>query len=63
MYSIFSALQYMHNNNIVHRDLKPENILISQDLSEIKVSDFGLSTAYSSLMTKQCGTLTYMAPE
>lgn len=42
----------MHNNNIAHRDLKPENILISSDLTEIKVSDFGLSTGYSSLMTK-----------
>jgi calcium/calmodulin-dependent protein kinase I/SNF-related kinase len=53
----------MHDNNIVHRDLKPENVLISCDLSKVKVTDFGLSTTYSSLMIKQCGTLTYMAPE
>ncbi|CAD8160219.1 unnamed protein product [Paramecium octaurelia] len=63
MYSIFNALQYMHNNNIAHRDLKPENILVTHDLSFVKVTDFGLSTGYSSLMTKQCGTLIYMAPE
>ncbi|CAD8073351.1 unnamed protein product [Paramecium sonneborni] len=63
MYSIFNALQYMHNNNIAHRDLKLENILITHDLSLLKVSDFGLSTGYASLMTKQCGTLIYMAPE
>lgn len=52
MYSIFNALQYMHNNNIAHRDLKPENILVTHDLSFVKVTDFGLSTGYSSLMTK-----------
>ncbi|CAD8083827.1 unnamed protein product [Paramecium sonneborni] len=63
MYSIFNALQYMHNNNIAHRDLKLENILVNQDLSLLKVSDFGLSTGQASLMTKQCGTLIYMAPE
>ncbi|CAK61590.1 unnamed protein product (macronuclear) [Paramecium tetraurelia] len=63
MYQIFNALQYMHNNNIAHRDLKPENILVTHDLSLVKVTDFGLSTGYASLMTKQCGTLIYMAPE
>lgn len=52
MYSILNALQYMHNNNIAHRDLKPENILVTHDLSLVKVTDFGLSTGYSSLMTK-----------
>lgn len=42
----------MHNNNIAHRDLKPENILVTHDLSLLKVTDFGLSTGYTSLMTK-----------
>lgn len=57
MRGIFRALEYIHSNNIVHRDLKPgmiviestyfvENILLadSNDLSSIKVADFGLSS-------------------
>lgn len=57
MRSIFSALKYIHSEGIVHRDLKPgkksnlasliyiENILLKDknDLSSIKICDFGLS--------------------
>ena len=42
--NILLALAYMHKNNIVHRDLKPENILVNEDLSCVKLSDFGLSS-------------------
>ncbi|CAD8181692.1 unnamed protein product [Paramecium pentaurelia] len=61
--NILQALAYMHNNNVVHRDLKPENILVNDDLSCVKLSDFGLSQVQNQLMTKQCGTLIFMAPE
>ncbi|CAD8092969.1 unnamed protein product [Paramecium sonneborni] len=61
--NILTALAYMHKNNVVHRDLKPENILVNEDLSCVKLSDFGLSSVQNQLMTKQCGTLIYMAPE
>ncbi|CAD8171668.1 unnamed protein product [Paramecium octaurelia] len=60
---ILQALTYMHKNNVVHRDLKPENILVNEDLSCVKLSDFGLSSVQNQLMTKQCGTLIFMAPE
>lgn len=50
--SILQALVYMHHNNVVHRDLKPENVLIKEDLSSVKLSDFGLSSVHNSLMTK-----------
>ena len=45
---IFEAVEYIHNNGIVHRDLKPDNILIGDinDLSTIKIADFGLSAKY-----------------
>jgi len=63
--SILEALAYIHEKNIVHRDLKPDNILISDDLSCVKLGDFGLSVGYKHEihMKKQCGTITYMAPE
>lgn len=61
MYSIFSALQYMHNNNIVHRDLKPENIIfVSEDqYSTLKVIDFGTSRKFerNQNMSKRLGTV------
>ncbi|CAD8176229.1 unnamed protein product [Paramecium pentaurelia] len=61
--NILQALAYMHKNNVVHRDLKPENILVNEDLNCVKLSDFGLSSVQNQLMTKQCGTLIFMAPE
>lgn len=36
MFSIFSAISYLHSRGVVHRDLKPNNILVNQDL-EIKI--------------------------
>lgn len=64
-----SAVEHVHSKNYVHRDLKPENILIddSDDLSSVKLADFGLSAsfrinlAYS--LTERMGTLLFMAPE
>jgi serine/threonine protein kinase len=54
----------------VHRDLKPENILIEKDLrteevTQIKVTDFGLSKIVvpDEVMTDSCGTPAYVAPE
>jgi serine/threonine protein kinase len=66
MKCIFSAMEYMHGNNIVHRDLKPgkiliyfltiyiDNILVGDvnDLSSVKVADFGLSVKYESFVCK-----------
>jgi len=67
--SLLSAVEHVHSKNYVHRDLKPENILINDenDLSSIKLADFGLSasfrinTTYS--LTEKMGTLLFMAPE
>lgn len=45
MRSFLSALEHLHQNLIVHRDLKPENLLLAStdDLSSVKIADFGLS--------------------
>ena len=66
---IFEAMEYLHNNNIVHRDLKPDNILIADanDLTTIKIADFGLSAKYEHAcycsLDQQVGTLIFMGPE
>jgi len=62
-----SAIDYLHEMGIVHRDLKPENLLLrdSNDLSEVKLADFGLSKIVSQkiMMQTACGTPGYVAPE
>lgn len=69
MGSIFRSLHYIHSINIIHRDIKPDNILVSnyEDLSKIKMADFGLSTKldfyYPKTATSKCGTMLFMAPE
>jgi len=64
---ILSAIIYLHSKQICHRDIKPENIMLSKenDLSRIKVLDFGLSAQnFDKLINNDyCGTYIYMAPE
>jgi serine/threonine protein kinase len=69
MRNLLSAVEHVHSKNFVHRDLKPENILIDDynDLSSIKLADFGLSASFrinqSYSLDERMGTLLYMAPE
>jgi calcium/calmodulin-dependent protein kinase I len=63
---IIDAIRYCHSMGIAHRDLKPENLLYAtkDPSSIIKISDFGLARGFENdLMTTQCGTPTYIAPE
>ena len=65
---LLNALSYLHYScDICHRDIKPENIMFTEkdDISHIKLLDFGLSTDSfeSKLKMQNCGTITYMAPE
>lgn len=45
VFQILAGLNYCHQCQVLHRDLKPENILITDDLSEVKLCDFGLARA------------------
>jgi serine/threonine protein kinase len=73
------GIRFLHSFEIVHRDLKPENIMVvidedSQEISNIKIIDFGFSNYLSKLTEKstECislgiiellaGTPNYIAP-
>lgn len=62
------GMAYLHSARppIIHRDLKSQNIFIMDDWSA-KIGDFGLSrfkaSSAGALMTAQCGTFHWMAPE
>lgn len=67
MKQAFSALKYLHFNKISHRDIKPENFLLKHkdDITNIKLIDFGLSKDYSesNVMQTPSGSPYYIAPE
>lgn len=62
---ILKAILFLHRSNIIHRDLKPENILISnpEDLTSVKIIDFGLSVLNKKDEKYRVGSPYYMAPE
>ena len=66
--NILQGLVYLHQNKIINRDLKPANILLNRDLSEVKITDFGISTNVKQSKTliqrtSGVGTYIYRSPE
>jgi serine/threonine-protein kinase len=60
------GLAVTHDKGIVHADIKPANILLSTDCSSVKLADFGLSQALTSMRASQSGvrgTSLFIAPE
>jgi len=63
---LVSAIKYCHDRDVVHRDLKPENLLLTsrEDDASLKIADFGFAVRVNSnLLSTQCGTPGYIAPE
>lgn len=61
---ICDALDYIHRKQVIHRDLKPENIMITNNGSNVKIIDFGLSDADSyNILKAPAGTKIYASPE
>ena len=66
--NILQGLVYLNQNKIINRDLKPANILLNRDLSEVKITDFGISINVKQSKTliqrtSGVGTYIYRSPE
>ncbi|MEA5627917.1 AAA family ATPase [Nostoc sp. UHCC 0251] len=66
---IAEALGEIHTANIIHKDINPSNIVLNIETQQLKIIDFGISTARSreTLTLKNPtvleGTLAYISPE
>ena len=66
-YQISHATVHLHAKCVCHRDLKLENILLMMNScnSLLKITDFGLSKQFSSVVVLETlvGTPVYIAPD
>ncbi len=64
-----TILADIHHGNIIHKDIKPSNFILNPDTGQLKITDFGISTAaeQKAPVIKSTniieGTLAYMSPE
>jgi 5'-AMP-activated protein kinase, catalytic alpha subunit len=61
---IITGVRYINSKNVLHRDIKLDNILLTSQ-GDVKICDFGVSKIVEpgEIMTEQCGTPAYIAPE
>ena len=65
MKGLLNGVDYLHSEDIVHRDLKPDNVMFAKadDLTSIRIGDFGISKQHEYRSNEYCGTYIYMSPE
>lgn len=56
------GVQALHACGVVHRDLKPSNLLVDSE-GTLRICDFGWACEEDEVLTGQCGTPEYAAPE
>jgi serine/threonine protein kinase len=67
--AITDILGQIHPGNIIHKDINPSNIVLNPTTGQVKIIDFGISTALSrenpifSNPNVLEGTLAYISPE
>eukprot|EP00929_Paragymnodinium_shiwhaense_P087318 TRINITY_DN47541_c0_g1_i1.p1 TRINITY_DN47541_c0_g1~~TRINITY_DN47541_c0_g1_i1.p1 ORF type:complete len:1263 (+),score=275.36 TRINITY_DN47541_c0_g1_i1:85-3873(+) len=61
---LMEGIEYMHGLSVVHRDIKLENLLLDS-FGCLKIADFGVAVmaAANTILSDQCGTPSYVAPE
>lgn len=57
------GLSAAHNAGLIHRDIKSANILVTDDLAQVRLTDFGLAHDRDEVMSGVAGSLGYMSPE
>lgn len=61
-----NALTYVHRREFIHRDICPRNYIATEDMSTVKLIDFGLTVPATKPFMQpgnRTGTPLYMAPE
>ena len=56
------AFIYCHDLGVFHRDIKPKNMLCSNDGTDIRLANFGLSIQSAIFQDFGCGSSYYMSP-
>eukprot|EP01135_Chromosphaera_perkinsii_P003757 Nk52_evm3s255 gene=Nk52_evmTU3s255 len=60
---VVSAVEFMHANGVVHRDIKPDNVALDVKQDVCKLIDFGFACPVHTPLSRNAGTVSYMAPE